>query len=200
MRGIGVLSVFWLSLIWPAIAPAQPSDAAAGRLVEGAYAQLGVTLAYDPSYRRIPFPGGDVPLATGVCSDVVIRAYRRLGVDLQALVNQDMSRDFAAYPRLWHLWHPDPNIDHRRVANLATFFRRHGQSLAVTGAPGDYRAGDIVTWRLPGGQAHIGLVADRSENGRPLVIHNIGAGARLEDVLFAFTVTGHYRYLPPPPS
>jgi uncharacterized protein YijF (DUF1287 family) len=183
-------------LIWPTIALAEPSDAVPNRLVEGGYAQIGVTLAYDPSYRRIAFPGGDVPLAGGVCSDVVIRAYRWLGIDLQALVNQDMRWDFGAYPHLWHLSQPDPNIDHRRVPNLATFFRRHGQSLPVTESPHDWRAGDIVTWQLPGGLAHIGLVSDRLQDGTPLVIHNIGEGARLEDVLFAFKITGHYRYLP----
>lgn len=179
-------------LLWPLSAAAEPAE----RLVEGGYAQIGVTLGYDPSYRRIPFPDGDVPQATGVCSDVVIRAYRRLGIDLQALVNQDMRRDFSAYPRIWHMAHPDPNIDHRRVPNLATFLRRHGQTLPVTADPRDYRPGDIVTWQLPGGLAHIGLVADRYEEGRPLVVHNIGAGTRLEDVLFAFKITGHYRYLP----
>ncbi|MEI9983024.1 MAG: DUF1287 domain-containing protein [Aliidongia sp.] len=183
-------------LFWPALAQAYSSEALPKRLVEGGYAQIGVTLSYDPSYRRIPFPGGDVPIASGVCSDVVIRAYRRLGIDLQALVNQDMRHDFAAYPRIWHMAHPDANIDHRRVPNLATFFRRHGQSLPVTDSPRDYQPGDIVTWQLPGRLAHIGLVADRMQDGRPLVIHNIGAGTRLEDVLFVFTITGHYRYLP----
>ena len=185
-----------LLLLWPVLAAAEPAETLPKRLVEGGYAQIGVTLSYDPTYRVIPFPGGDVPQAAGVCTDVLIRAYRRLGIDLQALVNQDMHRDFSAYPTIWHMAHPDPNIDHRRVPNLATFFRRHGQSLAVTADPHDYRPGDIVTWTLPGGLGHIGLVSDRYEEGRPLVVHNIGAGAQLEDVLFAFKITGHYRYLP----
>jgi uncharacterized protein YijF (DUF1287 family) len=180
-------------LCWPLFAAAEPLPQ---RLVEAGYAQVGVTLGYDPSYRRIPFPGGDVPESTGVCSDVVIRAYRAVGIDLQALVNQDMRKDFLAYPRIWHMAHPDPNIDHRRVPNLATFFRRHGQSLPVTAEPRDYRPGDVVTWQLSGGLAHIGLVADRYENGNPLMIHNIGEGVRVEDVLFAFTITGHFRYRP----
>jgi uncharacterized protein len=176
-------------------AAAQPASTPQ-RLVEAAYAQVGVTLRYDASYRRIAFPGGDVPLDRGVCSDVVIRAYRGIGVDLQRLVNDDMRRAFAAYPRLWGLSHADPNIDHRRVPNLAAFFARHGTSLRITGKPEDYRAGDVVTWRLPGGLAHIGLVTDRTADGRPLMVHNIGSGAQVEDVLFAFEITGHYRYLP----
>jgi len=188
-------ALFVLLLLWSSLAVAQPATLPQ-RLVEGGYAQIGVTLAYDPSYARIAFPGGDVPLSRGVCSDVVIRAYRRAGIDLQALVNQDMRRDFSAYPKIWHMSHPDPNIDHRRVPNLATFFRRHGQSLAVTAVAGDYHAGDVVTFQLSNGLAHIGLVSDRVQEGRPLIIHNIGEGAQLEDVLFAFKITGHYRYLP----
>jgi uncharacterized protein YijF (DUF1287 family) len=175
---------------------AQPAPTPAERLVAAAYAQIGVTRVYDPSYRRIAFPGGDVPLDRGVCSDVVVRAYRGIGIDLQRLVNDDMRRHFADYPHLWGLAAPDPNIDHRRVANLTAFFSRRGAKLPVSAAAEDYRPGDIVTWRLPGGLAHIGLIADRRIEGRPLVVHNIGAGAQLEDVLFAFPITGHYRYLP----
>ena len=168
---------------------------AAHRLVDAAAAQVGVTVLYDPSYRVIAFPGGDVPADRGVCTDVVIRAYRGLGIDLQRLVNADMRRDFGAYPRAWGMTHPDPNIDHRRVLNLQAFFRRHGTVLATSAAPADYRPGDLVTWRLPGGLPHIGIVATETADGRPLVIHNIGMGARLEDILFAFPITGHYRYL-----
>ena len=185
-----------LLLLLPSLGWAQPSEPLPKRLVESGYAQIGVTLAYDPSYRQISFPGGDVPLTVGVCSDVVIRAYRGAGIDLQALVNQDMRRDFPAYPKLWHMSHPDANIDHRRVPNLATFFRRHGQSLAVTDRAEDYRPGEIVVFALSDGRPHIGLVSDRLQDGRPLIIHNIGAGAQLGDVLFAFKITGHYRYLP----
>jgi uncharacterized protein len=179
---------------------ATPTAAQSGstpqRLVEAAYAQVGVTLYYDARYRQMAFPGGDVPLDRGVCSDVVIRAYRAVGIDLQRLVNDDMRRAFAAYPHLWGLSHADPNIDHRRVANLAVFFARHGTSLSVDRTAADYRPGDIVTWRLPGGLAHIGVVADRQADGHPLVVHNIGRGAQVEDVLFAFDITGHYRYWP----
>ena len=166
------------------------------RIIQSAYAQVGVTLRYDPSYVSIPFPGGDVPIDRGVCTDVIVRAYRSIGVDLQLLVNQDMRKAFPAYPRKWGLSRPDPNIDHRRVENLAVFFVRHGQSLPITKEATDYRPGDLVTWRLPDGHPHIGIVSDRSADGRPLLVHNIGAGARVEDVLFAFTITGHYRYLP----
>jgi uncharacterized protein len=165
-------------------------------LIQSANEQVGATLYYDPSYAVIPFPGGDVPIVRGVCTDVIIRAYRHVGIDLQLLVNQDMRKAFRAYPRKWGLTHPDPNIDHRRVENLAVFFARHGQTLPISMEPKDYRLGDIVTWRLSDGHPHIGLVSDRSTDGRPLIVHNIGAGARIEDVLFAFTITGHYRYLP----
>jgi len=178
---------------------AQAAPMPAERLLAAAYAQIGVTRVYDPSYRRIAFPGGDVPLDRGVCSDVVVRAYRGIGIDLQRLVHEDMRQHFADYPHLWQLAAPDPNIDHRRVANLAAFFARHGGKLPVSAAAEDYRPGDIVAWRLPGGLAHIGLIADRIVEGRPLVVHNIGAGAQLEDVLFLFPITGHYRYLPETP-
>jgi uncharacterized protein len=176
------------------LAEEPPSDQQ--RVIQSAYAQVGVTLRYDPSYESIPFPGGDVPIDRGVCTDVIIRAYRGIGIDLQLLVNQDMRKAFPAYPRKWGLTRPDSNIDHRRVENLAVFFAREGQSLPVSKEASDYRPGDLVTWRLPGGLPHIGLVADRSADGRPLLVHNIGAGAKVEDILFAFTITGHYRYLP----
>jgi uncharacterized protein len=166
------------------------------RIIQAAHAQVGVTLSYDPSYVSIPFPGGDVPLDRGVCTDVVIRAYRSIGIDLQLLVNRDMRKAFSAYPRKWGLARPDPNIDHRRVDNLAVFFTRNGQSLPVSRDVADYKPGDLVTWRLADGRPHIGLVSDRSADGRPLMVHNIGAGTKVEDTLFAFTITGHYRYLP----
>jgi uncharacterized protein len=177
-----------------ALAQQQPPDLQ--RIIQAAHAQVGVTISYDPSYVSIPFPGGDVPLDRGVCTDVIIRAYRSVGVDLQLLVNRDMRKTFPAYPRKWGLAKPDPNIDHRRVDNLAVFFTRNGQSLPVTKDASDYKPGDLVTWRLTDGRPHIGLVSDRSADGRPLMVHNIGTGAKVEDVLFAFTITGHYRYLP----
>jgi uncharacterized protein YijF (DUF1287 family) len=164
-------------------------------LVAAARAQVGVTLFYDPSYQQIAYPMGDVPLERGVCSDVVIRSFRAVGVDLQQELHRDMKRDFAAYPKNWGLVRPDRNIDHRRVPNLATWFKRQGYALPVTENAADYRPGDIVTWILGSRQPHIGIVSDRrSEDGaRPLVIHNIGWGAREEDALFSYSVTGHFR-------
>lgn len=166
------------------------------KILQNAYDQVGTTLHYDPSYQAIRFPGGDVPLDRGVCTDVIVRAYRSVGIDLQLLVNQDMRQAFRAYPRLWGLSRPDPNIDHRRVQNLAAFFTRHGEVLPMSTDARDYAPGDIVTWRLPGGQPHIGLVTDQDRDGRPLIAHNIGWGAKIEDILFAYQITGHYRFLP----
>lgn len=154
------------------------------------------SVRYDGSYRRIDYPGGDVPETVGVCTDVVIRAYRSLDIDLQQRVHEDMVGHFAAYPQIWSLQGPDSNIDHRRVPNLQTYFRRHGTELSVSSDPENYRTGDLVTWTVGGNLPHIGIVVDRrsSDGQRPLIVHNIGAGPRLEDVLFAYPMTGHYRY------
>lgn len=166
-----------------------------GRLVEAARTQVGVTLGYDPAYRRIAYPGGDVPLATGVCTDVVIRALRAQGLDLQQRVHEDMRRHFSAYPRHWGLKRPDPNIDHRRVPNLMTWLDRQGLSLKVGQAAADYQPGDIVTWDLGRGLQHIGIISDRrSREGTPLALHNIGQGTREEDILFRWPILGHYRF------
>ncbi|MCC2973537.1 DUF1287 domain-containing protein [Massilia sp. IC2-476] len=176
--------------------PALPAFAGpAPDLVAAAKEQIGVTLLYDATYQQLAYPNGDVPADRGVCTDVIVRAYRRVGIDLQELVHRDIKAAWKAYPAHWGLKRPDPNIDHRRVPNLATFFTRHGQSLPVSRLATDYRPGDIVTWMLPPGLPHIGLVADiRTPAGVPLVIHNIGAGTRLEDRLFAYPITGHYRF------
>ena len=173
----------------PALAEIRPQQ-----LVRDARGQIGVTMSYDPAYRKIAFPMGDVPLSTGVCTDVVIRALRGQGVDLQALVNKDMKTAWAAYPKIWGLQKPDGNIDHRRVPNLEVFFRRHGQSLSLSDKT-TFKAGDIVTWRLPQSNLpHIGIVSDkRAADGTPLIIHNIGRGTQEEDALFAYPQTGHYR-------
>lgn len=168
-------------------------------LVAAAKEQTRHQVVYDGSYRRIPYPNGDVPASIGVCTDVVIRGYRAVGLDLQKEVHEDMRADFPAYPRLWGRSRPDPNIDHRRVPNLQAFFARRGAALPVTRDPAHYRAGDLVTWYLSGNSIpHIGIVSDqRSEDGkRPLIVHNIGAGPRIEDVLFSYRLTGHYRYRP----
>lgn len=174
---------------------ADPPDAVK-RLIAAAVAQTGSPVRYDGSYRRIGYPGGDVPPTIGVCTDVVIRAYRAVGVDLQQLVHEDMSRAFDAYPRLWRLSRPDPNIDHRRVPNLQVYFRRQKAEVGITHDAADYLAGDLVTWMLPGNLPHIGLVTDtRSADGkRLLIVHNIGNGPEVEDVLFRFPITGHFRY------
>ncbi len=166
------------------------------QLVEAARRQIGVTMIYDPAYVRLAWPGGDVPLERGVCTDVVIRALRDAWkVDLQVLVHEDMVRHFSDYPRKWGRRRPDPNIDHRRVLNLRVWFRRQGLALPVKDSAGAYRPGDIVTSTLPGNLPHIMIVSDRtSSTGTPLVIHNIGSGAREEDALFAFPLTGHYRF------
>ena len=175
----------------PTLAEIRPQQ-----LVRDARGQIGVTMSYDPAYRKIAFPMGDVPLSTGVCTDVVIRALRGQGVDLQALVNKDMKTAWAAYPKIWGLQKPDGNIDHRRVPNLEVFFRRHGQSLSLSDKT-TFKAGDIVTWRLPQSNLpHIGIVSDkRAADGTPLIIHNIGRGTREENVLFAYPLKGHFRYL-----
>jgi len=154
-------------------------------LARAAATQVGVTTIYDPSYVQLRYPGGDLPLERGVCADVIIRAFRNIGVDLQREVHEDMRAHFGSYPQNWGLSSPDANIDHRRVLNLMTYFKRHGKT-----AGGDFQAGDIVAWRLPGGFYHIGIVA---ADGR-LVIHNIGRGAQKEDILHAFPIIGHYRW------
>jgi uncharacterized protein YijF (DUF1287 family) len=166
-------------------------------VARGAEARTLMVEIYDPSYVRIGYPMGDVPDDRGVCADTVIRAFRAGGADLQQLVHEDMARAFAAYPHLWGLDRPDPNIDHRRVPNLETFFRRAGAALAASDDPALYAPGDVVSWRIPGNLAHIGVVSTRAAlNGRPLMVHNIGAGSQLEDVLFAWKPVGWFRYRP----
>ncbi len=153
-------------------------------------------VTYDGSYRSIEYPNGDVPPDVGVCTDVVIRSYRKLGIDLQRDVHEEMLAYFDAFPKNSGLSRPDPNIDHRRVPHLQAFFSRRGVVLPVTRDPDDYVAGDLVTWMLPNNLPHIGVVVEgKSPDGRrPLVVHNIGRGPKLEDVLFAHPITGHYRY------
>ena len=164
-------------------------------LIEGARDQLSWGTVYDPSYYKIGYPEGDVPRTKGVCTDVVIRAYRRAGIDLQRLIHLDIVADRRAYPK-YPGKEPDTNIDHRRVPNQGVFFRRHGLRLSLaTKSPSGWKPGDIVDWRLPNGLNHTGLLTDRFDPaGFPFVIHNIGAGPQEEDVLRAWTVTGHYRY------
>jgi uncharacterized protein YijF (DUF1287 family) len=186
-----------LLLVWASPLFSQQSpDTFTDQLVKAAIERTSVEVAYDGSYRQLVYPGGDVPDNTGVCTDVVIRAYRAVGVDLQQAVHEDMSAEFSAYPTIWGLNRPDSNIDHRRVPNLQVFFTRHGTKLPVSTNPDDYHAGDMVTWMLPGNLPHIGIVVNReaADGERPLIVHNIGAGPSLEDVLFDFPITGHYQY------
>ncbi|SEH08715.1 Uncharacterised protein [Candidatus Venteria ishoeyi] len=167
-------------------------------MIQGAVAQIGKTRFYDGAYRKLQYPGGDIPLETGVCTDVVIRALRQVDIDLQVLVHQDMRKAFAHYPNNWGLKTTDRNIDHRRVPNLQTFFKRQGKALPVTQNPADYKPGDLVTWRLPSNLLHIGIVSNYQSRDEQhlLILHNIGAGTQMEDVLFEFEITGHYRYFP----
>lgn len=154
---------------------------------------------YDGSYKKIKYPLGDVAKNRGVCTDVVIRSYRKLGVDLQELVHNDMKDNFAKYPskRIWGLKKPDTNIDHRRVPNLREFFKRNGEELKISKDPKDYQVGDIVSWKLDNNLPHIGIVSSKkSKDGVPLIVHNIGWGPKLDDMLFDYTITGHYRYHP----
>lgn len=179
--------------------PTPPGDrsAPALRLVDAAIDQIGVTVEYDPAYVVLKFPNGDVPARTGVCSDVVVRAFRKLDIDLQKELNADMRRNFAAYPRKWGLAKPDANIDHRRIPNLMTYFARQGKSLATSTQSSDYKPGDVVAWDLGGGMTHIGIVSDTvstTDANRLQIVHNIGAGTQLEDRLFAWRIIGHYRY------
>lgn len=182
----------------PRPAPALPPEPdLVARLIAAANDRPNHRVRYDGKYLRIPYPGGDVPADTGVCTDEIIRIYRAVGVDLQQEVHEDMRAHFAAYPRGFGLARPDSNIDHRRVPNLRVFFARKGTSLRVTRDPAQFRAGDIVTWDLGRGLTHIGIVVDRRFGERYGIVHNIGAGPQLEDVLFAWKITGHYRYAPP---
>jgi uncharacterized protein YijF (DUF1287 family) len=164
------------------------------QMLDGAIAQAGVTTEYDPAYVALEYPGGDVPEKTGVCSDVVVRAFRKAGIDLQKEVHEDMKAARSEYPTRWGATAIDANIDHRRVLNLMKYFERRGKSLPI-GTDADYQPGDIISWTLTSGVDHIGIVTNMESGygNRYLIIHNIGAGARIEDVMFAWTIKGHYR-------
>jgi uncharacterized protein len=196
MRAVAQAFIVAAIASWGALA--QASDIAVA-----ARSQVGVTLRYDPAYREIAFPNGDVPRDRGVCTDVVVRALRdSRAIDLQREVNADMTANWDAYPHKWSWFRskPDPNIDHRRVPNLMVYFDRQGYAVAISNDPKNFEAGDIVAWRLGGDVLHIGIVSDRSVDGRPLIIHNIGSGAKEEDVLLRFKlIIGHYR-LPAEPN
>lgn len=185
---LGNLFIFGLRQGEPEGFSRKLSDAALGR--------TEFNVRYDGRYIKIGYPGGDVPSGTGVCTDVIIRSYRVIGIDLQKDVHTDLKENFNRYPDVWGLKRPDTNIDHRRVLNLRVFFSRKGVELPLTLNSNDYLPGDIVSWKLLSGLPHIGIVVDkRSEDGkRYLIVHNISAGPELEDVLFSYKITGHYRY------
>lgn len=175
-----------------------PEDGSfATRLCHAALDRTRHVVRYDGAYVRIPYPGGDVPADTGVCTDVIVRSYRALGHDLQKRVHEDMRRAFSAYPKNWGLSAPDTNIDHRRVPNLQAFFKRQGAALPVTQNAADYLPGDLITCTVAGRLPHIALVVPAPDGGAvPWIVHNIGAGPKLENRLFEFPLTGHYRWHP----
>jgi uncharacterized protein len=189
--------IFLIIFLTASVSSAQtnPDD-----LVKAAIERTRHSVRYDGRYISIPYPGGDVPGDMGVCTDVIIRSYRELDIDLQKLVHLDMKSDFDAYPsrRIWGLSKPDTNIDHRRVPNLQVFFSRKGQWLEISSNAADYKPGSMVTWMLPGNLPHIGIITNKINpiSGNPLIVHNIGAGPKMEDILFRYPITGHYRFLP----
>jgi uncharacterized protein len=190
---LGGLAAFVPGPVWAALKPA------ALKLVKAAESQVGRTVIYDPAYVVLRYPGGDVAIERGVCTDVVIRAYRQgLGIDLQKLVHEDMKANFSAYPQTWGLTKTDSNIDHRRVPNLRRFFERRKSQLTIPDDPSGFAAGDLVTMMLPGNLPHIGIVSGAMNDAasKPLIIHNIGGGAARDDVLGLYPITGRYRYLP----
>jgi len=166
------------------------------QFIDAAIEQTNVTTGYDPAYVKIDYPNGDVSGDTGVCSDVVVRAFRKVGIDLQKEVHEDMTRAWSEYPRKWGARGTDTNIDHRRVLNLTTWFDRQGKSVPVTNDRADYLPGDLMAWELSDGVEHIGIVTNllSEPDKHYLIVHNIGAGARMEDVLLAWKIIGHYRY------
>jgi len=196
MLGLGALALPGCDTKPAAAAgPARPATPPAARLIAAARQQVGVTTRYDSAYTSLGFPNGDVPRTKGVCTDVVIRAYRdAFGLDLQALVNADMRSAFAAYPRKWGLAGPDRNIDHRRVPNLRTWFARHHAELPIPRDGMGWQPGDIFTSAVSGTGTHIGFVSDRMGASAPLILHNIGSGAREEDALLDWPITGRYRW------
>ena len=203
-----VLIVFSVWSIWSLASPQALTPVLrqqfTKQMVAAAIERTRHPVRYVPDYVRIPYPNGDVPTDTGVCTDEIIRSYRALGIDLQKEIHEDMIRNFSAYPnqKRWRLDHPDSNIDHRRVPNLMVFFQRKGETLPITNRAADYAPGDLVTWDLGRGVPHIGIVVDQKArwSDHYMVVHNIGAGPKMEDVLFSWKITGHYRYFGPDSS
>lgn len=186
----------WLSLLFITIGSCYSQQPFEAKLSSAAIELTGDQVIYDPSYFSIDYPNGDVPEGKGVCTDVVIRAYRKLGIDLQQEVHEDMKANFSLYPDIWGLTSTDRNIDHRRVPNLMKYFSRFGTEKPITTNPEDYQAGDIVCWNLGGAITHIGILVDRksTDGKRNMVVHNIGGGQVMEDILFDYKIIGHYSY------
>ena len=195
MKKLIILTLLVIPVLVSAYRQGEPNDFSK-KLIQAAIERTKHFVRYDGSYRKISYPNGDVPDNVGVCTDLVIRSYRKLGIDLQKDTHEDMKANFDMYPKLWGLSKPDPNIDHRRVPNLQTLFKRKGILLPLTKNPNDYVAGDIVSWMLPDNLPHIGIVIDSrsGDSSKPLIVHNIGTGPVIEDILFEFQITGHYRY------
>lgn len=196
MRKLHWLKLLLLVSVFAVLKPVSAQEAFQLKLAQEAKKLTNDQVTYDPQYFKITYPNGDVPANKGVCTDVIIRAYRKLGIDLQQLVHEDMKANFGVYPKNWGLKSTDKNIDHRRVPNLMVFFERKGQKLSVSIDAKDYKPGDIVCWNLGGGITHIGLVSDQlnSDKKRFMIIHNVGAGQVLEDFLFNYKIIGHYRF------
>lgn len=192
MKRFFTSTILLLFLTWVAFA----QDSFYIQLADSSLALIKIKVTYDGSYYSIPYPGGDVPSGKGVCTDVVIRAYRKLGIDLQKEVHLDMNDNFNQYPKIWGLKSTDKNIDHRRVPNLMKFFERKGEVKSISSNPENYVPGDIVCWNLGGGLTHIGIVVNKKsvDNQRYLIVHNIGGGQVLADCLFSYPIIGHYRY------
>jgi uncharacterized protein YijF (DUF1287 family) len=197
MRVSIVFSITLLSLVscGKAGKPALTKSTLGAKVEKAALGRLETKVRYDPAYVSMKYPGGDVPADTGVCTDVVIRTLRKIDIDLQKEVHEDMRANFSNYPKNWAAKRPDRSIDHRRVPNLQTYFKRHGASLPISSKPADYHVGDLVAWDLTGRSLwHIGVVVESPEApGSPWIVHNIGAGPVLQDCLFDWKIVGHYR-------
>jgi len=200
MNKPGTIATVLLMLFAPTLAQTEPPPLT-DQIVDAAIERTTHAVIYDGSYHRLDYPGGDVPDHIGVCTDVVIRVYRAVNIDLQGLVHQDMTAHFNEYPQLWGLRRPDPNIDHRRVPNLQVFLRRQGADVPASDLASDYYPGDLVTWMLPGNLPHIGVVVTSASEdpSTPRIVHNIGNGPEIDDALFRYPITGHYRYAGPTP-
>jgi uncharacterized protein YijF (DUF1287 family) len=198
LLGVAVMKfiLFKTLLLFAALSYASGQSDFYNRLADSTVVLTRQRVQYDPAYFSIAYPNGDVPANKGVCTDVIIRAYRKVGIDLQKEVHEDMKANFGAYPKMWGLSRPDKNIDHRRVPNLMVFFARHGQQKSISTLGKDYLPGEVVCWNLGGAVTHIGMVTDKksTDGQRPLIVHNIGSGQVMEDCLFKYKIIGHYRY------